>query len=162
MTVEYCDDSENVLHAVLEADWDRGRMSLGLLEGKNKSVSRLSVYSQDEIFAIFHRDLDLPSRSPVVAALEWNVKEITDVSRQFFKDTKQKKDPLKVRIDIQCTNAAHAEIDGKVTGGLSKQLVRKGRRRREPRWVRFVYWCLGPFKARHRLGAILAPPNTDN
>lgn len=160
--MEFCDESEIVLHAVLEAHWDCGRVSTDLLEGKSRSVSRLSVYCEKEIFAIFHRDLDKPGRSPVVAALEWQVREISETSKTFFIKTKQNKEPLKVRVDALPENAAHAEIDGKVTKGLSKKLVPAGRTRREG-WVkRFVYRVLGLFRLRHRLGAAMAPVRAES
>lgn len=160
MAIEFCDESEDVLRAVLEADWDRGRVRLGILEGKNVSVSRLQIYSHLQIMAIFRRDFEL-GKSSVAGALEWNVKQIEDTSRECFHRNRQKnqplKAPLKVRVDPQPRNAAHAEIDGKVTGALSKDLVRKGRKRREPGWLRVVYFLLRPFNLSGRLGGALAP-----
>src|SRR5450631_1600525 len=159
MTVEYCGDEEEVLHAVLEADFDRKRLSPDFLEGKNKSVCRLKIYSRSQILAVFRRDLDRPGRSPPIGALQLNVGQIGRTSRAHFDKSKQekKKPTLRVRIDFIFCNAAHAEIDGKITGGLSRELTKNPRIVREPIWLRATYAALRPLTAVTFLAEMLGP-----
>lgn len=121
----YCDDSENVLRALYEAEVDRNRVHhKSLEEKKNLSVSRLKIHTQFEIFSIFHRDLG--QKSPIVAALELNAGYIRETSERLFQSNKANigKPPLRVREDPLVNNPAHAEIEGKITGSLAKELTR--------------------------------------
>ena len=160
MPVEYCDDAENVLHAIQEAHWHNGRVSKGFLSGIDKSVSRLSVFSKNKIFAIFHRDFDRPDKSPVIAAFHLNVGDITTQSAAFFnanRKPEENREGLKVAIKpIPGKNEAHAEIAGRVTDGLSKCLCEHGTHCWEPIWLRMVYRCLRPFRLGYKLGTVLA------
>lgn len=158
MSDEYCEPSEDVLHAILDAEWDRGRVLSDALAGKNQSVSRLSVYCRRYIIAIFHRDLDRPGRSPPVATLKLRVATIARISKAHFDATKQsKRAALRVRVDALPNNAAHAEIDGTVSEPLSGKLVAEGEPSAEPLWLMCLFWAARKFGGSQVIGRLLAP-----
>lgn len=158
MCAEFCDPTEDVLHAILESEWDHGRVFSEALKGKNQSVSRLRIYTRHQILAIFHRDLDLRGRSPPVATLELRVAKIEAISKKYFESIKERNRPaLRVRIDSVPGNAAHAEIDGTISARLSEQLVEAGEACAEPVLFRAAFWVLRRMGLARTVGRLLAP-----
>lgn len=157
--MNYCDDSELVLRAIHESEYDGIRVSRSIhrvYRGKNVSVSRLAVYSRTKIFAIFHRDFDKPNKSRVVAAAEISCAAIKSVSAAHFKKHKIKTDPKRVRRNSLAGNDAHAEIEGNINDGLAKAFFRNSILRRENFLVRFMYSVLNALNVADRFGGLMS------
>ncbi len=120
-----CPPEENVLRAIHSAHCDkardRDRYSSDLFRGSGTSVSRLSVFSIDQLFAIFHRELDSPPKNRfVVAAGEINVGRLQEIGRGFRSNPTD----LTVEEDPTETNPAHAVIHEKISKGLAREIIR--------------------------------------
>lgn len=114
-----CSRDENIVRAIRDSDYDKknDRLSSLLFKGSNKSVSRLIILSLDELFKIFHCNLDKPFISKVVAAGEINVGKLQDIGANFDNPT-----TITVIIKPLSENPAHAEIPQKISRGLSKKI----------------------------------------
>lgn len=157
--MNYCDDSELVLRAIHESDYDGTRVSPSIhrvYRGKNVSVSRLTIYSRTKIFSIFHRDFDKPKKSRVVAAAEISCGQIKSVSAAHIKQHKLKTDPKRVRCNSIPGNDAHAEIEGTINDGLAKALYRNSKLRRENILVRYMYSFLSTINMADRFGGLMS------
>ena len=111
-----CPPEENVLRAIQTAHFDpeRNRYSSALFKGSSTSVSRLSISSIDELFAVFHRELDC-----VIAAGEINVGTLQEIGRNF-----QSPVELTVLENPTDSNPAHAVIPQKISKGLARAIIR--------------------------------------
>lgn len=107
MSRPLCEDHENILRAINEANWDAGknRGNSSLFKGPNTSVSRLAVTSKAEIMDIFRAEL----RCPVVCAGEINVGNLKQIGLLHESVITVEQDP------IIPTNPAHAEIPQRIT-----------------------------------------------
>jgi len=80
-----CSPEENVVRAITSAHWDANanRYSSDLFKGAGTSVSRLAISTLDELFRIFHLQLDkLPDRV-VISAGEINIGQLQDIGRNY-------------------------------------------------------------------------------
>lgn len=101
-----CEDHENILRAINEANWDasKNRGNSSLFKGPNTSVSRLSILSKSEIMDLFRTEL----RCPVVCVGEINVGNLKQIGLLHDFVITVEQDPLP-------TNPSHAEIPQKIT-----------------------------------------------
>ena len=118
-----CPPEENVLRAIHSAHWDerKERYSSSLFKGSGTSVSRLSILSMVELFAIFHEELDSPTSNQVVkSGGEINVGRLQQVGRGY----QPRPTDLTVEEAPTETNHAHAEIPQNISKGLAFEIIR--------------------------------------
>lgn len=126
-----CPPEESVLRAIHTAHWDeqRNRWSSSLFKGSNISVSRLAILEMEELFAIFHLELDSPPRNrSVVGGGEINVGRLQEIGRNF----QSRPTALTVEMDPTPTNPAHAEIPQDISKGLAFEIIRALTLHRDP------------------------------
>lgn len=117
-----CSDSENIVRAIRSADYDGRRISSGLFQTDEISVSRLLILGLSDLFPIFHRDLDREMDPPgkVIGAGEINVGVLKQIGSTHSKPT-----VLTVEIDPKPENPAHAIIPQKLSRGLRRKITEK-------------------------------------
>lgn len=129
------------------------------------SVSRLSIYTQSKIFAVFHRDLDKPGKSPIVAAAEISCGKIAKISLEHYKENKIKDpndntkildQPKQVVVKLEDKNDAHAEIEGTVSDGLAKKYFRASVTRQEHAALRTAHLWMHSIGLPGKLGSLIA------
>jgi len=118
-----CLPEENVIRAILSAHWDqkKNRISSDLFKGINISVSRLFILPLNDLFKIFHKELDRPDFQPpkfVLGAGEIKIGHLQYVGINHTEPTKISVIPTPTVI-----NPAHAEIPEKITKGLSRKII---------------------------------------
>lgn len=115
-----CLREENIVRAITSADWDakNNRYSSDLFKGERKSVSRLSILALEELFRIFHRQLDKLPDKIVVKAGEINVGHLQNIGRNHSSPV-----VLTVVPDPIPDNPAHAEIPQKISRGLALKII---------------------------------------
>src|SRR5258705_12366203 len=118
-----CRPEENILRAIHTAHWDqsKGRFSSELFKGRCTSVSRLSILSLNELFRIFHNELDSPPKNrSVFAAGEINIGRLQEIGLGFAANPTN----LTVEEDPTEANPAHAVIPEKISKGLAMKIIR--------------------------------------
>ncbi len=75
---------ENIVRAIHSAWWDiqADRKSSSIFKGENISVSRLSILGLDELFRIFHLELDTSPNGVIVGAGEINIGRLKEIGQQ--------------------------------------------------------------------------------
>lgn len=120
-----CISDEDIVRAIRSADYDekRGRFSSGLFKGTETSVSRLTVLSLDNLFIIFHTELDRLEKDPP-NKVKW-AGEIKIATLQSIGEN-HRDAPTKLTVEADPTerNPAHAVIPQKITTGLAFRIIR--------------------------------------
>lgn len=115
-----CSAEENVVRAITSAHWDAktNRYSSDLFKGAGTSVSRLAISTLDELFRIFHLQLDkLPDRV-VTSAGEINIGRLQDIGRNYTPPIELTVVPKPIH-----ENIAHAEVPQKISRGLALKII---------------------------------------
>ena len=117
-----CSREEDIVRAICDSHFDKknNRFSSYLFRGPDISVSRLLILPLDNIFKIFHRDLDKPPRSKVICAGEINVGKLQDIGKGHNEPK-----IITVEIDALPDNPAHAVIPQKLSPSLAKKIIRE-------------------------------------
>ena len=112
---------ENIVRAIHEAWWDTetGRKSSQIFKGQNISVSRLSILSLDELFSVFHKELDTSPNGRIVGGGEINVGVLILIGQNYSSPQ-----VLSVEEDPLPSNPAHAEIPQKISRGLANEIIK--------------------------------------
>ncbi len=115
-----CSREENIVRAICDSHFDKrnNRISSYVFVGPNTSVSRLMILSLDELFKIFHRDLDKPPKSKVIASSEINVGKLQDIGKNH-----NEPQAITVEIDPLPENKAHAVIPQKLSRSLALKII---------------------------------------
>lgn len=113
---------ENIVRAIHSAWWDvqADRKSSSIFKGENISVSRLSILGLDELFKIFHIELDTSPNGVIVGAGEINVGRLKEIGRKHTI-------PLELTVEGAplTENLAHAEIPQRISRGLANSIIRE-------------------------------------
>lgn len=116
MSEEVCDSSENVIRAIHKNSFDQNILNSGAFETDTPlSVSRLSILPLENISEITKRDLG----DKYVALAELNVGGIIDAGKELKVELKVVPNPVNTPGK---ENPSHAEVIGRITGGISKRL----------------------------------------
>lgn len=120
MSQSKCPPEENIVRAITSAHWDakKNRYSSDLFKGEGTSVSRLAISSLEELFRIFHHQLDKPPNKIVTSAGEINVGQLQSIGRSYTPPTE-----LTVVPRPTPENPAHAEIPQKISRGLAFKII---------------------------------------
>jgi len=115
-----CPREENIVRAICDSHFDKknDRFSSYLFEGPNTSVNRLLILPLNKLFKIFHRDLDKPLKSKVIASGEINVGKLQDIGKNH-----NKPHSITVEIDPLPENRSHAVIPQKLSRGLALKII---------------------------------------
>jgi len=120
---------ENIVRAIHKAWWDEqeNRKESSIFKGQNISVSRLSILNLDELFVIFHKQLDTSPNGVIIGAGEINVRQLKEVGRNFTANPTEltvEVDPIKGDAEKRIVeNPAHAEIPQKISRGLANKII---------------------------------------
>lgn len=120
-----CPGHEDVVRAIRSADYDEKnrRFSSGLFKGMEVSVSRLTVFSLDRLFFIFHADLDRPEKNPPT-----KVKWAGEIKVSTLESIGQSHEPGPINLTVEADpterNPAHAVIPQRITTGLAHKINR--------------------------------------
>lgn len=122
MTRPHVSAEENIVRAIHSAhfDFQTGHKSSLIFKGENLSVSRLTILSLAELFAIFHKQLDSSPNGMIVGAGEINVGALQELGRSHINPTY-----LTVEEAPIPDNQAHAEIPQKISKGLANTIIRE-------------------------------------
>ncbi|MDO8140392.1 MAG: hypothetical protein Q6358_02740 [Candidatus Brocadiales bacterium] len=117
-----CPREEDIVRALCDSHFDKthNRFSSYVFVGPNTSVSRLLILPLNELFKIFHRDLDKPQKSKVIASGEINVGKLQDIGKNH-----NEPQAITVKIDPFPENKAHAIIPQKLSRSLAKKIIRE-------------------------------------
>lgn len=119
--MSFCSLDEHIVRAIQSAHGDpkHGRVSPNLFEGRNISVSRLSILPLRKIIAIFYKSLHHPPRILLTGVGEISVETLHSIGLAYQK-------PVNITVKIAPTrlNPAHAEIPQKITRGLARKIVK--------------------------------------
>lgn len=96
-----------------------GRKSPSIFKGSDISVSRLSIRTVNELFAIFHGKLDGSPNGRIVAGGEMNIGNLQKIGREYVHN----RTALTVEKDPEADNPAHAVVPQKIRQGLAKVIV---------------------------------------
>lgn len=120
MSQTECSPEENIVRAITSAHWDakKNRYSSDLFKGEGISVSRLTISSLEELFRIFHLQLDKPPNRMVTSAGEINVGRLQSIGRNYTPSAE-----LTVVPEPAAENPAHAEIPQKISRGLAFKII---------------------------------------
>jgi len=122
-----CNPDENIVRAILQADWDetKSEYQSDVFRGPDTSVSRLKISSLAEILAIFQADFDAYQEGPVLGTGEINVGELKEMGQNYL-DGKGK--PLKQAVTVvempTDKNPSHAEVKERFSRGFARQVIR--------------------------------------
>lgn len=115
-----CPREEDIVRALCDSHFDKkhNRFSSYVFAGPNTSVSRLLILPLNELFKIFHRDLDKLPKSKVIASGEINVGKLQDIGKNH-----NEPHAITVEIDSRPENIAHAVIPQKLSRGLALKII---------------------------------------
>lgn len=115
-----CPREENIVRALCDSHFDEehNRFSSYVFVGPNTSVSRLFILSLNELFKIFHRDLDKPQKSKVIASGEINVGKLKAIGKNHNEPK-----VITVEIDPLPKNEAHSLIPQTLSRGLARKII---------------------------------------
>lgn len=114
---------ENIVRAIHFAWWDREAnrgFAASIFKGSNNSVSRLAILGLNELFQIFHAELDTSPHGVIVGAGEINVGRLVEIAENYTSSLE-----LTVEEAPLPQNPAHAEIPQKVSRGLANSIIRE-------------------------------------
>ncbi len=113
---------ENIVRAIHSAWWDSeaNRKHSSIFKGENISVSRLSILGLDELFRIFHKQLDSSPNGVIVGAGEIKVRRIKEIGKEH-------ENPINLTVEEYPLdyNLAHAEIPQKISRGLANRIIKE-------------------------------------
>ena len=120
MSQTECPPEENIVRAITSAHWDanKNRYSSDLFKGKGTSVSRLAISSLEELFRIFHLQLDKSPNRIVTSAGEVNVGQLQSIGRNYTPPAELTVVPKPTAEDL-----AHAEIPQRISRGLAFKII---------------------------------------
>ena len=115
-----CPREEDIVRALCDSHFDKrnNRFSSYIFSGPNTSVSRLLILPLNELFKIFHRDLDKPPKSKVIASGEINVGKLQDIGKNH-----NEPQAVTVEIDPRPENKSHAVILQKLSRSLALKII---------------------------------------
>lgn len=115
-----CPREEDIIRALCDSHFDKknNRFSSYVFVGPNTSVSRLVILPLNELFEIFHRDLDKPPKSKVIASGEINVGKLQDIGKNH-----NESQVITVEIDPLPENKSHAVIPQKLSRSLALKIM---------------------------------------
>lgn len=120
---------ENIVRAIHSAWWDLETdiKSSSIFKGEKISVSRLSILNLNELFDIFHKQLDTSPNGIIVGAGEMNVGRLQKIGLEFTQNPTKitvEEDPTKEDLERKIVeNPAHAEIPQRISRGLAKKII---------------------------------------
>ena len=108
---------ENIVRAVCSDKWDEERLSPSLFEGTGVSVSRLALIPLDDHWDMFRKHVEKPPARRLERIAEINVGTLQEIGRNYAPAV-----ALTVEPKPENWNPAHAEIEQKITKGLSRKI----------------------------------------
>ncbi len=123
MNHQECGLHENIIRALRSSDWDpkNKRFSSDVLKGPNTSVGRLIILPLNDLFEIFHRELDRLERPPNI--VKWAGEINVGLLKHIGINYKNKPTKITVLPKPLISNPAHAEIPQKLSRPLCLKIL---------------------------------------